>query len=176
LKAADLQRALNATLPATIRILKCATAPQTFHARFSVRSKTYRYRIWNAPVLPPLELGRAWHLTKPLDAVEMQVALEKFVGKHDFAAFAANPGKNREETVRTVTSARLTRKGACTTIEIEGDGFLYKMVRMIIGTLILHNEGKLTLEEISNSLDHRIERAQRVVAPAEGLFLLRVRY
>jgi len=172
----ELQKALNAILPGTIRILRCSIASSKFHARFSVKSKAYRYRIWNAPVLPPSELGRAWHLTKPLDITLMKSALAKFVGRHDFAAFSANPGKKREDTIRTVTSAILTKKGACVTVEIEGDGFLYKMVRMIIGALFLHNEGKLTLAEISRALADGAETAQRLVAPAAGLFLRRVRY
>jgi len=106
----------------------------------------------------------------------MKLALAKFVGRHDFAAFSANPGKKREGTIRTVTKARLTKRGACVTIEIQGDGFLYKMVRMIVGALFLHNEEKLTLTEISRALDHGPGTTRRLVAPASGLFLLRVRY
>jgi tRNA pseudouridine38-40 synthase len=172
----ELQKALNAILPGTIRILRCSIAPPTFHARFSVKSKAYRYRIWNGPVLPPTELGRAWHLTKPLNITLMKSTLSSFVGRHDFAAFSANPGKKREETIRTVTSARLTKKGSCITVEIEGDGFLYKMARMIVGALVLNNEGKLTLAEISRALDRASGNARRLVAPAAGLFLRRVRY
>jgi tRNA pseudouridine38-40 synthase len=176
LSPSELQKALNATLPGTIRIFRCSIAPPTFHARFSVKSKAYRYRIWNAPVLPPAELGRAWHVTKPLNIMLMKSALARFVGRHDFAAFSANPGRKREETIRTITSARLTKKGACVAVEIEGDGFLYKMVRMIVGALVLHNEGKLALTEISRALDQASGNAQRLVAPASGLFLRRVRY
>lgn len=172
----ELQKALNAILPGTIRVLRCSIAPPTFHARFSVKSKAYRYRIWNAPVLPPSELGRAWHLTKPLDVPTMKSALARFVGRHDFAAFSASAGKKRDDTIRAVTSARLAKKGASITLEIEGDGFLYKMVRMIVGALVLHNEGRLTLAEISSALDRRPGKAQRLVAPAAGLFLRRVRY
>jgi tRNA pseudouridine38-40 synthase len=176
LKPAALQKALNATLPARIRILRCAQAPSTFHARFCVRTKTYRYRIWNAPVLPPLEFGRAWHLIKPLDLSAMEAALVKFVGRHDFGAFSANSGKGRADTIRKVGRARMTKKGARIMIEIEGNGFLYKMVRMIVGALVLHSEAKLTLSEISKQLNGHTEGAQRFVAPAAGLFLLRVRY
>ncbi len=176
LSPSELQKALNATLPGTIRILRCSIAPPTFHARFTAKSKAYRYRIWNAPVLPPIELGRAWHLTKPLNITIMKSVLARFVGRHDFSAFSANPGKKREETIRTVTKARLTKKGACITLEIEGDGFLYKMVRMIVGALVMQNEGKLTQAEISRALDHGSGNVQRLVAPASGLFLRRVRY
>jgi tRNA pseudouridine38-40 synthase len=176
LSSSELQKALNATLPGTIRIFRCSIAPSTFHARFSVKSKEYRYRIWNALVLPPVELGRVWHLTKSLNITLMKSALASFVGRHDFSAFSANPGKKREEAIRTVTKARLTKKGACITLEIEGDGFLYKMVRMIVGALVLQNEGKLTMAEISKALDDGSGNAQRLVAPASGLFLWRVRY
>lgn len=176
LTPSELQKALNATLPGTIRILRCSIVPPTFHARFSVKSKEYRYRIWNAPVLPPVELGRAWHLTKSLNITLLKSTLPSFVGRHDFSAFSANPGKKREKAIRTVTKARLTKRGACITIELEGDGFLYKMVRMIVGALVLQNEGKLTLAEISRALDHGSGNAKRLVAPASGLFLWRVRY
>lgn len=176
LDSSELQKALNATLPGTIRVLRCSVASPKFHARFSVKSKAYRYRIWNGPVLPPLELGRVWHLTKPLDIPLMKSALAKFAGRHDFAAFSANPGNRREDTIRTVTSARLRKSGACIIIEIEGDGFLYKMVRMLVGALFLNNEGKLSLEEISSALVHGAGTGQRLVAPAAGLFLRRVRY
>ena len=171
-----LQKAINAGLPGTIRVLRCTVAPRTFHARFAVKSKAYRYRIWNAPIFPPLELGRAWHLTKPLNITEMTSTLARFVGRHDFAAFSANPGKKREDMIRSVTTAKLMKRGACITIEVEGDGFLYKMVRMIVGAVVLNHEGKLTLNEISKALDHGLGNAQRLVAPAAGLFLLRVRY
>ncbi len=176
LDPSELQKALNAVLPGTIRILRCSIVSPEFHARFSVTSKAYRYRIWNAPILPPFELGRVWHVTKPLNITLMKSALARFAGRHDFAAFSANPGKKRQDTVRTVTRAKLTKEGACIVVEIEGDGFLYKMVRMIVGALYLHNEGKLTLEEIAKALAHGPGTAQRLVAPASGLFLRRVRY
>jgi tRNA pseudouridine38-40 synthase len=176
LDPAAVQKALNATLPPTIRILRCTFARADFHARFSSKAKAYRYRIWNAPVLPPLELGRVWHLTKPLDTAALSTVLSKFIGRHDFAAFSANSGKKRGDTIRNIMRARLLKKSAAITIDVEGDGFLYKMVRMMVGAMLLHNEGKLSLPDVSRELLHPSGKAQRLVAPAAGLFLVRVRY
>jgi tRNA pseudouridine38-40 synthase len=93
--------ALNASLPPAIRVLRCHAAPQSFHARFSAKGKVYRYRIWNDRILPPLEVDRAWHISAPLDFQAMCAAAEQFLGRHDFASFAANRGKPQENTVRT---------------------------------------------------------------------------
>ena len=84
------RNALNAVLPAAVRILRCQYVSQKFHARFSATGKLYRYRIWAAPILPPLELGRAWHIFLPLDVDLLKAAGRKFIGTHDFSAFAAN--------------------------------------------------------------------------------------
>src|SRR5207237_5012878 len=84
--------ALNASLPPTIRVLRCRYVSQQFHARLSAKGKIYRYRIWSAPVLPPFEYRRAWHIPRPLDLKILQKAAKQFVGTRDFAAFAANRG------------------------------------------------------------------------------------
>jgi tRNA pseudouridine38-40 synthase len=173
---AELLTALNAVLPATIRILRCQGVAPDFHARFSAKGKVYRYRIWNAPVLPPLEHGRAWHVTNPLDVETLGAALSRFKGRHDFAAFAAKRGKPETDTVRTIRSIRLSRRGACLTIECEGDGFLYKMVRMIVGTGVLCSQGKLAVSAVAQRLESGARSEVRLVAPAGGLFLVRVRY
>jgi tRNA pseudouridine38-40 synthase len=170
--------ALNAVLPATIRILRCSFTSASFHARFSARTKRYRYRIWNAEVLPPLELGRAWHLRTELDAETMQTAAKQLVGRHDFRSFAANRGHPVVDSVRTTFEARVRRAGSLVTIEIEADGFLYKMVRLIVGTLTKVGSGAASSTEIQSRLDSRSESITntRNAAPAAGLYLVRVRY
>lgn len=168
--------ALNAVLPATIRILRCQRGASTFHARFSARGKVYRYRIWNAPVLPPLEHGRAWHVANPLDVETLRTALGKFKGRHDFSPFAANRVKQSEDTIRTIHAVGLTRRGPCLTMQFEGDGFLYKMVRMMVGAIVLCGQEKLAVSDIVERFGQGSRGGPRLVAPAAGLFLVRVRY
>lgn len=174
--AQGLQSALNGVLPPTIRILRCVKVSSKFHARFSAKGKLYRYRIWNGAVLPPLEYGRAWHLIQPLDRARLRTALLKFEGRHDFASFAANRGNPADDTVRKIRSFRMRAKGESLTIDCEGDGFLYKMVRMMVGAAILCAQGKLPLVEIEKRLKGERSKTARLVAPAHGLFLIRVRY
>src|SRR5437773_11094096 len=129
LSAARWTEALNALLPPIIRVLRCQYVSNDFHARLSAKGKIYRYRIWLGPVLPPFEYRRAWHVPHPLDLRILQEAAKHFVGSHDFAAFAANRGKPEESTIRTINSVRVGQNGPCVTIEFDGNGFLYKMVR-----------------------------------------------
>jgi tRNA pseudouridine38-40 synthase len=170
--------ALNNALPPAIRIVRAGYAPAAFHARFSARGKTYRYRIWNDRVLPPLEFGRAWHVEAPLDVAALKAEARAFLGGHNFAAFAANRGRPQPDTIRTIESLTIRRRGRCITVEITGDGFLYKMVRMMVGALVQHGRGKTAAGAIRARLLHpeRTPSSDRVVAPAAGLYLVRVRY
>ncbi len=168
--------ALNANLPAKIRITRCAYVPQSFHARHSARAKLYRYRIWTGRVLPPLEFERAWHITSPLDLSFMKAAAKKFVGQHDFAAFSANRGKPEKSSIRKIHAVHVQKKGLCITIGFEGDGFLYKMVRLMVGTIVQCGLGKTDAEEITRRLNSPARNGARFAAPAAGLFLMRVRY
>ena len=179
--------ALNALLPPAIRVLRCRYVSDDFHARLSAKGKIYRYRIWTAPVLPPFEYRRVWHIARPLDLKTLNSAAKCFIGTHDFASFAANRGKsaNRTDssrgepersTIRTIHSVRVRQKGPCLTIEFDGEGFLYKMVRLMVGALVKCALGKMRIEEISARLKSTEFGSPRFAAPAEGLFLVRVRY
>jgi len=170
--------ALNGVLPPTIRIMRCQFVAESFHARFSAKGKTYRYRIWNAGVLPPLENGRAWHVRNPLDTAVMLKAAQNFRGKHDFASFAANRGAPVADTIRTIREVRVRQSGARISIELEGDGFLYKMVRLIVGSLVRIGLGMDSPNEIRSRLNapRRTISQARNAAPADGLFLVRIRY
>src|SRR5438874_5356843 len=117
-------KALNGVLPQTIRILRARFVSNSFHARFSAKGKVYRYRIINGPVRPPLEIGRAWHIAAALDRNLLTRAAKLFVGRHDFAAFAANRGKKERSTVRTMEYVRVTGRRDLLEIEFSGDGFL----------------------------------------------------
>ena len=181
--------ALNALLPPAIRVMRCQYVSSDFHARVSAKGKIYRYRIWSAPVLPPFEHGRAWHIPRPLDLRALKTAAKHFVGTHDFADFAANRGKSgrrgdtdssrderEESTIRTIYSVRVRQRGSRVTIEFDGDGFLYKMVRLIIGSLVKCALGKMQIEDIVARLKSPQSGHACFTAPAEGLFLVRVRY
>ena len=169
-------KALNGVLPAAIRILRAKFVGQSLHARFSTKGKVYRYRIINGAVRPPLEIGRAWHVPSPLDRELLGRAAKLFTGRHDFAAFAANRRKEERSTMRTVEYVRATGPGKLIEIEFSADGFLYKMVRMMVGEMVRCALGKESLQ----SIEVRLERASRAsasfVAPAAGLYLVRVRY
>ena len=127
-------------------------------------------------ILPPFEYRRAWHIAQPLDLKVLKSAAKHFVGTHDFTSFAANRGKPERSTIRTINSVRVRQKGPCVTIEFDGDGFLYKMVRLIVGALVKCAFGKMRIEEIVSRLDSGKVRSARFAAPAEGLYLVRVRY
>jgi tRNA pseudouridine38-40 synthase len=169
-------KALNALLPPAIRVLSCRYVSKDFHARLSAKGKIYRYRIWIAPILPPLEYRRAWHVAQPLDLGILKTAAKHFVGTHDFATFAANRGKPEPSTIRTINSVRVRQKGPCVTIEFDGNGFLYKMVRLMVGALVKCAHGKMRIEEIISRLHSGKVGSARFAAPAEGLYLVRVHY
>ena len=170
------RNALNAVLPAAVRILRCQHVSQKFHARFSATGKLYRYRIWAAPILPPLELGRAWHIFSPLNVDLLKAAGQKFIGRHDFAAFAANLGRKEKDTTRTVSSVCIRRSGPRITIDVAGDGFLYKMVRLMVGEMTRVALGKIDMSEIASRLKSGRADGSRFVAPAEGLYLMKIWY
>jgi tRNA pseudouridine38-40 synthase len=169
-------QALNALLPPAIRVLRCRYVSKDFHARLSAKEKLYRYRIWSGAVLPPFEYGRAWHIPRPLDLKLLEKAAKCFAGTHDFAAFAANRGKPENRTVRTIYSVTVRRTGFWVMIDFNGDGFLYKMVRLIVGSLVQCALGKLCIEDVTGRLASGQLGPGRFAAPAEGLLLVRVRY
>jgi tRNA pseudouridine38-40 synthase len=170
--------ALNGHLPPAIRVLHCRVVPSTFHARYSAQAKTYRYVVGNAAVLPPFEQKRAWHIPEPLDFEMMAKAAADFRGEHDFAAFAANRGKQTETTVRTIHDVRARRAGSRLVFEFTGNGFLYKMVRLMVGLLAQVGRGAVERTEVRRRLaqPRARETGSRFVAPADGLILVRVRY
>ncbi len=170
------QNALNASLPPQIRIVSCRFVPPAFHARFSASGKVYRYRITTVPVLSPFDVDRAWHVMGRLNDEAMRACAGAFVGTHDFAAFAANRGNALASTMRTIRSVRVWRTASWTVIEFDGDGFLYKMVRLMMGAIIRCALAKESLAEVQRRLDAPGADGARLVAPAAGLTLVRVRY
>lgn len=168
--------ALNASLPPQIRVLRCRVAPANFHARYSAHGKIYRYRIVTQPVLPPFEYSRAWHVTGALDDELLRSCAAEFVGPHDFAGFAANRGQPVASTRRTIHSVQVRRTPGLTTIDFDGDGFLYKMIRLMVGAIVGCSLGKIAIAEVQARLRGGAPKMARLVAPAAGLTLVRVRY
>jgi len=174
--ASKLALALNAWLPEDIRVLGAARARPEFHARFGATGKQYRYQVWNHPAMNPLLRQQAWHVPRPLNVAAMRAAAKQLVGRHDFQAFAANPGYRKASTVRTLTRCELRQSGCSLTFIIEGDGFLYKMCRGIVGTLVQVGVGKFSAAEARQMLASRDRRVAGMTAPAHGLVLWKVSY
>jgi tRNA pseudouridine38-40 synthase len=173
---AKLILAVNAHLPEDIRVMSARLCQPSFHARFSARGKEYRYFIWNHAAMNPLCLHQAWHVPQNLDWRAMQAACRHLLGRHDFRAFAANRNYPFHDTVRTLCRCALQRHGPMITVRIEGDGFLYKMCRGVVGTLVQIGQGKLAADEIPAILASRDRRVAGMTAPAHGLVLWKVKY
>jgi tRNA pseudouridine38-40 synthase len=169
------QRALNANLPPTIRVMKSSRAVASFHARFSAKGKIYRYLIRNGPIVPPDEFGRVWHVPQALQLGILQQALTHLVGRHDFRAFSAQRGKLSGDTVRTIQKVSLAHRGELLTLTFQGDGFLYKMVRMMTAALVRVAQRRDTVESLQSRLRTGAPKSNHV-APPDGLTLMRVLY
>jgi tRNA pseudouridine38-40 synthase len=170
-----LVRALNARLPADVRVLSAEAVAADFHARFRATAKTYRYQIYHAGIMSPFERHRAWHVFGPLDVDAMDAAARLFEGRHDFASFQTGAGTTRT-TERTMTSSRVRREPPFVIYEISGDGFLRHMVRAVAGTLVDVGRGRWGVDEIPEILESRDRGRAGPTAPACGLFLVRVEY
>jgi tRNA pseudouridine38-40 synthase len=183
-------RALNARLPADVRVLDVAEAPRRFHARFWALGKTYAYFVLQAPVADPLAVRYVWHQSQPLDLEGMRSALAALVGTHDFKGFQA-AGTRVVDTVRTLRTATLLAEpwgglfgrargwpssGLLLRFELEGDGFLRHMVRNVVGTVVEVGLGRREARDVSRVLRGRDRRQAGMTAPARGLVLLDVRH
>lgn len=173
---------LNALLPDTIRVVAIDVAPESFDACGSTTGKTYRYRIWRAREMDVFEADRAWHVYGALDMDALNSAARRLVGTHNFVRLSANRGDQSEEerrqdvvgSTRTIRRVELREKSHVLEIEIEGDAFLYRMVRMIVGSLIQVARGRDNLDWFTQLLEtpHGLQSHQ--TAPAGGLYLVQV--
>ncbi len=169
---------LNIHLPNTLAVYRAQWVPDDFHPRYSVSSKEYLYKIYNAPFRSPFEDKRSWHIPHPLDeqAVErMNTAARGFIGRRDFSACMAS-GSEIEDRVRHVTSARVWREGDHLLFSVRADGFLYHMVRIMAGTLMDVATGKIPANSIPERLATLDRRVMGRTAPPDGLYLSRVFY
>ena len=172
-----LLRGMNSRLPDDIRVLKASYAKPDFDARKSAKGKEYRYFVYNADILPP-HLAPYWTFChRPLDVQAMQDAANRFVGRHDFVSFAANPHRDLETTVRNIFSFKVQKTGPRITFVVQGDGFLYKQVRSMVGFLISVGKGGEKPAAVTELLERAEPRTARVqTAPGKGLFLWKVWY
>jgi len=174
--AANLQKAINRLLPEAVRVLSVEEAPAGFHARHAATAKTYEYRIWRGELCPPFLCRYVWPFPYPLDEAAMMEAAPAFEGAHDFRSLAASGGQELESTVRTVFCSRLERASEQLVYRVRGTGFLYRMVRNIVGTLVEVGRSNLKPAEVAEILAARRRSAAGPTVPARGLFLVHVEY
>lgn len=165
----------NTHLPHDIRMLEACEAAPDFHACYCAAGKCYEYNIWNAPHENPLLRRTSMHVPVPLQEENMRAVATVLTGTHDFAAFCA-AGAQVKTTVRTVSSIEIRRCGNLITLSVCGTGFLYNMVRIIAGTLILAGEGKYTPEQAEQALNTRLRKYAGFTAEPNGLILKEVYY
>lgn len=167
---------LNQYLPDDIAVLSAEEAPADFHARFSARSKTYRYRIHTSPIPNVFERKYVYtYLDKPLNVGRMKQAASLLLGTHDYKAFCGNP-KFKKSSVRTIMDIRIEETESGITISYTGDGFLQNMVRILTGTLIEVGNGNLSPTMMPEIIESRDRQKAGFTAPPQGLTLVRVEY
>jgi tRNA pseudouridine38-40 synthase len=172
--AEGLRQAVNSRLPDDIVISQIEPVPETFDAITSTRSKRYQYFIWNAPDRPVFFADLAWHRWQPLDVAAMTRAAEVLVGEHDFASFA-KPGHGRELTIRTVHACQISYRTPRLVIGVQGSGFLWQMIRIMVGTLVEVGLGRYDADQVKRMLDAKDRQQAGPTAPPHGLFLQWIR-
>lgn len=171
----NLTEAITDRLPPDIAVTEAVEVPLGFDLTGAVKSKLYRYTIFTGQPRPVLEIRHCWHLPAQLDTAAMAQAAKKLVGKKDFKSFAAAADK-RENSVRTIFRCDVTAEDDWVYIDVEGDAFLYNMVRNIVGTLVEIGIGRWPPEKIKEILEAKDRNAAGPIAPAAGLCLMWIKY
>jgi tRNA pseudouridine38-40 synthase len=181
----NLLRALNRALPSSIRVLEAEHAHPDFHARHSVKAKTYEYRIFRGEICPPSLARYVYALNWPLDVEKMKHAAALIVGEHDFTSFAATDPdlftrqsgpEIPQNNIRTIFSSSWVEEEGLLIYNVRGNGFLHHMVRNLVGTFLDVGRGQISPGEIASILQQRSRPAAGPTAPARGLFLYSVEY
>lgn len=167
--------AINSYMPVDISCTASKEVPEDFHSRYSAKSKTYVYSIYNAPHKNPILCRFAWHYPIKIDVDKMRVAAEQIVGTHDFKSFMASGGQQKT-TVKTVNYLDITERDNQIFISINADGFLYNMVRIIAGTLVYSGTGKISPQSISDIIKSGDRTLAGITAPPQGLCLKEIFY
>lgn len=168
--------ALNRYLPKQVAVTSARYVDGDFHARYSCKGKQYIYKIWNAPVRNPFLEGYALHYWYPLDEKLLNEAARAFIGKHDFTSFCTLDARERGDFTRTVNDAHVERDGDMVCFTVEADGFLYNMVRIMVGTLLRVAQGKFLPSDIPAIIEAKDRSKAGPTAPPEGLYLNKVFY
>ena len=168
--------ALNHYLPEDVAVRSVEQVPLDFHARYSCKGKEYVYQIWNHSVRDPFLKGRALHYWYPIDEELLNRAAVHYLGAHDFSSFCTLDRREKGDLTRTVFTSKVERVGDLVTFTVAADGFLYNMVRIMVGTLLRVQQGKFTPEDIPGILEAKDRKAAGPTAPACGLYLNRVFY
>ena len=168
--------ALNHYLPQDMAVRSCQRVGEDFHARYSCKGKEYCYEIWNHPVREPFLAGRALHYWYPIDEALLDQAARHYLGPHDFSSFCTLDKRERGDLTRRVFTSRVERRGDLVVFTVGADGFLYNMVRIMVGTLLRVQQGKFSPEDIPGILEAKDRKAAGPTAPACGLYLNRVFY
>ena len=171
-----LKSALNRWLPLSVAVLDCKQVEDDFHARYSCKSKEYIYKIWNTEVRNPFLDGYALHYRYKLDEKMLNEAAQAYVGKHDFTSFCTLDSREKGDMTRNVKVFSVTRNGDLVTMKVEADGFLYNMVRIMVGTLLKIQQGKIPADGILDIIDKKDRRYAGPTAQACGLYLNKVNY
>lgn len=170
-----LLKALNGMLPYDVRILSLELIGDDFHAQYSSTGKEYHYHVCMERIIAPFHRLYRHHFYYPSSLPLMREAAKKFIGTHDFASFT-NAGSTVTSTVRTITRLDIIEEPGGIRFEFEGNGFLYKMVRNIVGLLLDIGRGKRAIEEIEPLFEAKDRRKAAMAAPGKGLFLIKVHY
>jgi tRNA pseudouridine38-40 synthase len=170
--------ALNGLLPRDIRVKKVESVPLHFHSQYNAISKEYHYHLFLDRVMDPFRRLYCWHVMRKLDLSLLRDAAEIFIGTHDFTSFAneAGAGSAALDPIRTLYRLDVCQSGGEVRLEFEGNGFLYKMVRNIVGTLVDVASCRLALQEIISIFEAKDRRRAGCAAPPQGLFLVHVNY
>lgn len=175
LSVEKMQKYLYKYLPESIVVTKMEEVDDRFHSRYNAKSKIYMYRIDNSTYHNPFNRKYTYHVDKKLDLDKMKEASKYLIGKHDFSSFASSRSKKKSH-VRTIEYIKIQEKNNIVEIYVKGDGFLYNMVRIIVGTLIDVGHGKTKPEALKEMLEAKNRTAACDTAPAKGLYLLDVQY
>ncbi len=168
--------AINRHLPGDVCVYECSEKDANFHARYSCKGKEYIYKIWNDKIRNPFLDGRALHYWYPLKVDLMNEAAKNFVGKHDFTAFATLDSRKQENMERTVEYFKIEKENNFVNFIVKADGFLYNMVRIMVGTLLRVSQGKIKSGDIPKIIDSKNRSFAGPTAPPHGLYLNRIFY
>ena len=177
MKPLEIQRALNSLLPADIAVHEASEVKSDFHAQYSVKEKTYRYTVLNRKYRSVFLRDRVYFYPYPLNISNMRKAAKYLIGRHDFKSFQAyDPLRAERQTVRTIKKIAIKKEGNLIHMDVMADGFLYKMVRNIVGTLLAIGSGQVPLGDMPKILKAKNRKSAWNTAPAEGLCLMAVKY